>query len=174
MSNQELVRSLHFGDSEISYDKNTVNAINLTQQKPFTINKKFLNILLETDKKENENIELPFPTFKQMVKQKEKVEKLSKFAFKKSDSEMYKFIMNTEKRLDDYSFNKTKSIIKDTLGLTELDFELNAYYKRELKKLKVMNNKRQIHLTVIFIAEVYSDFTIFYKNFACYRLRWYP
>ena len=173
-SHQTLVRSLHFGDSIVNYDKNTINAINLTQQKPFTINDDFLNILLEVDKLEDVELDLPFPTFHQMVAQKDKVEKLAKVILKKADVEMYHFILNSERRLEDFDFKTTKPMIMKLLGLSNLDFELNNFYKKELRKLKTMNNKRQIFLTIKFIAQIYSGFPIYYKNFACYRLRWYP
>ena len=170
----DLVKSLNFGETDITFDEKTILAINLTQQKQFKINENFLELLLTMDKSKDLNIDLPFPTLMQIIDQKEKVEKLGKLALKKSDLDIFSFVMKTEKRLKDFDYDKTKELIKNLLSLTELDFEANRYYLNQVKTLKIMNNKRQIFLTVISLAEIYINFPIFYKNFCDYRLRFYP
>ena len=170
---EKLVNSSYKVSKQFSFSKQTIRSLNIVQTKHFKINEKYLHLLEMEDRNRNIGVKNKFPTYAQIVFQKNKVFEihgaLTKFLKVKEkavhlNSKLLKF--NTLINCDDE--------MKGTLNLAKLKIQGVSCLEIEFQKLRILNAKRQIFLSVTKMAQIYVGFPIYYKASCDYRLRMYP
>lgn len=134
---------MNLGESSISYDKDTLKAINLTQQKKFKINVKYLKLLktlYSAPLSETKNLKLEFFT-KAQVEQQQKVNALfaqiSKLPGKEKLIKIFevaekKFCLENNEKFDSLAFYKEIKLYR----LTKFEIELYKFYTEQKKFIK--------------------------------------
>lgn len=156
INNKFLVKSMHMGLASPNFDPETINAINITQNKKFKINTNFLN-LLETFNNapinETEGLNLPFSTKAELIELENKVNFLKDTldipTFKKK---LIEVCLLKEVEIRSYlkkEFNISKIWVYIIKGLNRSQIIKLTILKKELYKLKIFNLKKRIFNSMV-------------------------
>jgi hypothetical protein len=178
-----LIKYIHIGTSDVTYDSRTIAAINKTQKKRFVINDLFVPLLESLDDAPLDytaELKLPFDT-KAEIDEKVKELELALLDLPISPLKNYlMYVILDKEKLDAASFKKklpvreTWFLINATLDITDFEKVMHAKYMEIAQELKTMKAKKQIFYTMIVMAKVFKSFPLYFETFSDYRGRMYP
>lgn len=180
---KSLIKYIHLGTSEVTYDSKTILAINRTQKKKFKINALFVNMLRELDNapvEKTSGLNLPFKTIAEIRAKTVEVENmqmdlpLSELKYRLTFHILIKEKLdasNSKKKFDrEYVKNKTNEILE----ISDFEKVMHETFMDALKELKTMKAKKQIFYTMLEMGVVFMNFPLYFETFSDYRGRMYP
>lgn len=183
---EKFITPYRKGDLTISPSKQALQTFNLSQAKPFRVNKLYRDILYlmhNTDFNQNDiitapNDELPFPTEGSLKTCDEiyenwgatvSISPLQKYINKRTISHL--------SNLTSFSSKDRKTLFLKSFDVSEIsrvESNLNYVKKKARVEYNIVKSKRQLLQTSLTIANIYEDFPLYYGTKLDYRTRMYP
>jgi hypothetical protein len=177
-----LAKRIHFGCSEISYDPETIKAINYTQKKKFKINMRFVKLLEEVDRlslSEADKIKLPFKNQAQMRHSENSLRDLRKdLNLNYYTLKMVRYILDRERefylgKYQKFVKGKVWEEISNICGISAFDTLRYKTYLDKVLEFRSNVHKKQIFSTKVTMAKLYTGFPLYFTNVMDYRGRMY-
>jgi len=175
-----LIKPLQFGTGSITKTNHLVKALNISRQKRFKVNSKFLQfcmIILKTDKYDITDSPLDFGfAMPKDIALLTKAQQLNAKVISQMDSTYENAVFNLAdqcSKVFDFSF-KNIGVIFNILGCPTLQ---NKFYQEKIdieEKLKVALTSLNFARSRLILADTLQTFSLFVTDSMCLRLRLYP